>query len=230
MGSSLLKTTTTVRSATDDWVAFLNEHNIIEGIGGAPDPFRVIRLNEELWGRNRSATQQTLPGMAGGVPAGEPIATPASFLRDLRARFAATHRVRVHAGDITLPAILRHLASVITASRALLDLEDDWDGEGSVGYSYETWFRAIRFLASSAERLWEELGIVTPAPDIGAGPDGSIDLHWPLPHRELLINFPRDTTQDAGFYGDDGNRGEPIEGKLSTDRSRMWVLMWLANQ
>ncbi len=232
--NAVISRSTLTELECNDWPALLERHKLIEGVGGASDPYKVIRVHDELWDRDRALAQQALPGLGTTSQAaespGESIATPARFLRDLRARFALTSRVQVHGAELTLPFALRHIATEINASRSLLDLEEGWDGEGTVSYSYKTWIRAVRFLASNADRLWEEMGYLTLAPNIGPGPDGSIDLHWTLPRRELLINFPQDYSRDAGFYGDNGKRGEPIEGKLNTAESRMWVLMWLANQ
>jgi hypothetical protein len=140
---------------------------------------------------------------------------------------SAIERTRVRAGDTTLPAELDRLADEIEDSRCILDLNDDWDGEGSEGYKRSTWSRAIRFLCSNAERVWVNTGDVVSTPDITPGPRGSIDVHWRLPDRELLINFPADESKPGRFYGDDGNKGTPIEGELEPGDSNMWMLMWL---
>lgn len=91
----------------------------------------------------------------------------------------------------------------IEESREILDVPDDWDGEGTPAYSRATWERATSFVTHYAQRLWVEHGIRIPAPKILPGPDGSIDVHWEQESFELLVNVPAESTQRAEFYGDD---------------------------
>src|SRR5262245_38892437 len=91
---------------------------------------------------------------------------------------------------ISFPSELDHLRAVIEESRSMLDLEDDWDEAGSPGYDEATWRRAVEFLVQNAMLLREECHLRVEAPRIGKGPDGSIDLDWRLPKRELLVNIP----------------------------------------
>jgi hypothetical protein len=118
------------------------------------------------------------------------------------------------------------LLQAIKESRSLLDLQDDWDGEGSPGYAEATWLRAIEFLTSNAKCLKETAGTDIPVPFIEPGPHGSIDLHWRTSTRELLINVPSDLNQLAGFYGDN-LAGKSIKGKLNTSENNEWIMLWL---
>src|SRR5262249_55164350 len=47
---------------------------------------------------------------------------------------------------IEVPRELCPIADAIERSRGMLDLEDDWDGEGSPAYQQEDWERAVRML------------------------------------------------------------------------------------
>ncbi|AUX48809.1 uncharacterized protein SOCE26_103500 [Sorangium cellulosum] len=85
---------------------------------------------------------------------------------------------------------LAHVRDAIEASKKLLDLPNDWDGEGSQAYDRRTWDRATRFVATQAAYLWNAKAVL-PAPDIGPGPNGSIDLAWQEKVFKLLINVPR---------------------------------------
>jgi hypothetical protein len=134
----------------------------------------------------------------------------------------------LHVFGLALPETLRHLAEEMQRSRALLDLPDDWDEEGSPAYAETTWLRAAGFLAENASRLWEEYGVVIEAPRIRKGPEGSIDLDWRTPRRELLINVPTAPEEPAAYYGDDGSGGHSIKGTLDTSARNQWLLMWLA--
>src|SRR5271165_742010 len=79
------------------------------------------------------------------------------------------------------------LKAEIEQASKMLELEDDWDGEGSQTYSRDTFNRAVAFLTRHSEQL-KPYGIRLPVPKIGPGPDGSIDLHWKRRSWELLVN------------------------------------------
>jgi hypothetical protein len=124
------------------------------------------------------------------------------------------------------PSLSAELSIAIENSRAILDLENDWDGEGGVGYSETTWLRATDFLRENALRLWQMKGVWPAVPFIEPGPNGSIDLHWRTSKRELLINIPSDPNQPAGYYGDNF-ASETIKGKLDISENNEWIMVWL---
>lgn len=125
------------------------------------------------------------------------------------------------------PQLFSHIRNEIESSRRILELEDDFDDEGSPGYSEQVWKRAVEFLAKNAKWLLEIYGHLIDAPAILPGSGGSIDIHWDCPSYELLINFPADPQAMAGFYGDD--RGEiSIEGKFDPSTFNHGLLLWLA--
>lgn len=126
-----------------------------------------------------------------------------------------------------LGSALAHLEDEIEASRSMLELEDDWDGEGSPGYDVVTWQRAVDFLTKNASRLNEEYGGVIQSPRIRKGPQGSIDLHWRAPNRELLVNIPAVYGAPADYYGDDGTGGQQIKGTLDPERQGYHLMLWL---
>ena len=134
--------------------------------------------------------------------------------------------------DFKIPAYpvakLSLVDEAIEDSRRILELEDDWDGEGSSAYSVITWQRAVDFVSRYAERLREMLGIVMDAPEIMPGPNGSIDVDWETEAYELLVNIPSDATQHASFYGDDYG-SMVIKGTFNPDAFNRGLLLWLAN-
>lgn len=121
----------------------------------------------------------------------------------------------------------RYLAAEIDASRSMLELEDDWDGEGSPGYDEATWRRAVDFLVRNALRLNNEYGVALQSPRIRKGPRGSIDLHWRMPNRELLVNIPAKYGVPADYYGDDGAGGQQIKGMLDPEKQGYHLMLWL---
>lgn len=120
------------------------------------------------------------------------------------------------------------LKAEIAQAKRILRLEDDWDGEGSLGYSEDTFNRATAFLTRHVKGLWERWGIRLPIPRIGPGPDGSIDLHWKLPSRELLVNISADANEVPTFYGD--NYGAlKNRGTLDPQNFNLEIAAWLMN-
>lgn len=94
------------------------------------------------------------------------------------------------------------LKKAIRKGRFLLTLGQNWDDEGSPGYSHETFRRVEGFLVTQFERL-KNRGRMMRLPSIQPGPDGSIDLHWKFVDWELLVNVPSDPGSPLNYYGDD---------------------------
>jgi hypothetical protein len=118
------------------------------------------------------------------------------------------------------------LKEAIAASRSLLALEPDWDGEGSPGYAEGTWQRMGKFLTDHSAYLKKTSGVDAPIPEIHPGPAGSIDLLWKSSSYELLVNIPTNPDSPASFYGDDkGNLS--IKGKLHPSKFNQGLLQWL---
>src|SRR5262245_45212970 len=113
-----------------------------------------------------------------------------------------------------LPEALAPVAFAVVSSRTMLELTDDWDGEGSPGYQQSTWLRAVAFIVDNALAYLEEHGVPVPAPKVRKGPAGSIDLHWREPERELLVNIPAHAATAADYYGDDRSGGHIVKGTL----------------
>ena len=122
---------------------------------------------------------------------------------------------------------LSHILEAIQKSRRILDLQDDWDEEGSPGYAASTWERATGFLADNAIRLWRDKGVYVDAPRVLPGPEGSIDLHWRSHDRQLLINVPPDVDEPATYYGQK-SVDQVVKGNLDTSAQNEWLLMWIA--
>ena len=118
------------------------------------------------------------------------------------------------------------LRKAIDESNSLLELNDDWDGEGSLGYSESTLKKTIQYLEENARAYFLSSGVWITAPAICPGPNGSIDLLWKLDDRELLINIPVEDNGLANYYGDDLGINT-IKGKLKLTEKYEWILMWL---
>jgi hypothetical protein len=122
-------------------------------------------------------------------------------------------------------AVPSDVEMAIRESYGILDLGEDWDGEGAVPYEPDTLNRAVGFVRLHSVSA-AKLGLRLRAPRILPGPDGSIDILWRSGGFELLINFPADPSVSVTFYGDD-KRGSVVRGTLSSDTPTVSLLPWL---
>jgi hypothetical protein len=90
----------------------------------------------------------------------------------------------------------------------MLELQDNWDDEGSLPVAEATWKVATSFLRRQADVYWKHHSAVIPIPHIMPGSDGSVDIHWKTGRFELLVNISSDPEFRAGFYGDDYGRSK----------------------
>src|SRR5579871_4726320 len=88
---------------------------------------------------------------------------------------------------------LKRVRDSIEASRYVLALSRDWDGEGATPIAVETWRRATEFLSRNAEALWAAHGVQVYAPRILPVPDGSLDIHW----KTIRLNIMATTRMGA---------------------------------
>ncbi len=128
--------------------------------------------------------------------------------------------------DAPVPPELTPLAQALDQSAELLELEDDWDEQGSPGYQESTLERAKHFVWTNTLRLWETLDLSIDVPRILPGPDGSIDVHWKHGQRQLFLNVPADDDKPATYYGDDRSLNV-VKGSLDTSAQQEWLLLWL---
>ncbi|MEA2527710.1 MAG: hypothetical protein QOF73_4937, partial [Thermomicrobiales bacterium] len=123
---------------------------------------------------------------------------------------------------------LSEVAKRIEASRRILDLEDNWDDEGSIAYDEATWRAAVQIVVDSANAYWDSTQQVAPVPAISPGPDGSIDVTWRVGRRQVLINVPPAGEGPAVFSGLDAeDKDRSVEGRIGTDKNQEWLLTWL---
>ncbi len=127
---------------------------------------------------------------------------------------------------IELPIRLSKLARSIEESMYILELEEDFDGEESVGYQFSTWERAIDFLVNYSKWALEAYKIIIDSPKIYQGPDGSIDILWKTQGYKLLINIPEKLDCPASFYGDDFKM-DKIKGTFDPLKLNRGLLMLL---
>lgn len=129
---------------------------------------------------------------------------------------------------LRLPAELSRLAERLERSRAMLALGDDWDGEGSPGYDEATWHRAAQLVVDAATARHRQRNADIPLPIISKGDEGSIDVQWRTPHRNVLINVPAALDEPATFYAhDDENPQRDFGGEVAPGERNERLLAWL---
>ena len=102
------------------------------------------------------------------------------------------------------------LREELIKARDLLELPDNFDGEGSPRYGMETFKLATDFVASLWELLSDQNFEEIQVPNILPGPDGTIDIYWDSPKFALLINVSTSEKQAISYYGKTGDK--EIEG------------------
>jgi hypothetical protein len=87
----------------------------------------------------------------------------------------------------------RWLGPVVDRLNHLLQLQDGWDGPGTLGFDIEV-----------AQKTIEILGLIaaeeTRPPSISPGQDGSLQLAWYAREFELEIDVPRSGNVTVSFY------------------------------
>lgn len=97
------------------------------------------------------------------------------------------------------------LKKVILDSKYILDLGDNWDDEGSIGYSSVSLKSSIKFLLDFNIWIKKLYDAKLYLPSINHGPKGSIDLIWMEDDFRLFINI--DYFNNKGnFYSDSLNQ------------------------
>jgi len=128
----------------------------------------------------------------------------------------------------SLPSTLGLVAERLERSRAMLGLDFDWDGEGSPGYKEPTWQLAAELVVKTATGYYQSKQKPAPAAVITKGDEGSIDVQWRTPTRNILINVPADLSDDVHYFAHDaGAPGHSFGAKLNPRVSNEWLLTWL---
>jgi hypothetical protein len=144
------------------------------------------------------------------------------------ARVAGTQKGRAVEGGIAVPEELAHFVPAIESSRAMLNLEDDWDGEGSLGYAEETWRRAVGIAIESAISFLLTHDEAVPTPAFSKGPDGSVDVVWRSGSRKVMINVPAEEDEPITYHGFDREISQrEIKAILDPVDHNKWIVVWL---
>jgi hypothetical protein len=111
----------------------------------------------------------------------------------------------------------------------ILELRDNWDGEGSKTYNVETLKKAKSFLISLIQDFWMLYNLELDLPMIFPGIDGDIDIEWKNKKFQLLISIPEKDENLTGLYGSDYAEDE-IELDFDSTKKNLRLLSWLKKQ
>jgi hypothetical protein len=133
--------------------------------------------------------------------------------------------IRIVSKNISDTLLERNLRSAINSSKWILDLDDNFDGEGSIGFKEATWKRAVDYVEKQMKVLWMNGLNNIDVPRILPATEGNIAIHWKNPRYELLITIPAESDKPATFYGD--NYGElKIKGSFPLSNNNPCFLDW----
>ena len=101
----------------------------------------------------------------------------------------------------------------------ILSLEDDWDDDGAKRILPKTAEKAKLYLIQM-NKLLAEKSLQLGDPHLYPEADGEIGFHWKTRQYELLLGIPEED-KPASYYGDDGARGNKMEGFLKLDNTKI---------
>jgi hypothetical protein len=119
------------------------------------------------------------------------------------------------------------IRSTVQSARSLTELGENWDGEGSQGYSLNTWRRVKKFMLTHALVSQSLFRSTLPVPVINPADRGSLDVFWRLSDRQLLVNFPADKTAPITYYGQNNAGNSTVSGRTTGREHRLDLVAWL---
>ena len=112
-----------------------------------------------------------------------------------------------------VPVELSFIIESIKKSEYILDLEDDFDDNGSQKYAKSTWLSSIEFLINYSNSLYDTFNVIIEKPKIYNGPNSSIDILWENEKYTFLININKNGL-DASFYAENNSNTQSIKGQF----------------
>lgn len=117
------------------------------------------------------------------------------------------------------------LINELRDSIEILNLGDNWDGEGSQGYQKKTWKKMVNFLQEMAFKYFIDTNLYLNSPLVYPGSKGDLDVHWKTKEFELFLSIPQSDDDPIIYYGDDYKKNV-IEGSFEKDNFEE-ILSWL---
>ena len=126
----------------------------------------------------------------------------------------------------SFPFELIHILNEIENSSNIIDLDKNWDDEGALQISFNTWKKATLFISNYSKWIYNNQNVIISEPDIAAVSDGSIDLTWSSEHARLLVNI-KEAETTASYYGDYFTENNNIKGNIPMNEINEFFAYWL---
>ncbi len=118
--------------------------------------------------------------------------------------------------------LIRTINNIIENSKYIFKLQDNWDNEGSIGYSEDTWKKSIKFIIQYLEWVYsrypEKILIV---PNMFYGKNGGIDFLWEDKGFKMLIRIDKNVSKGT-FYATYENQSS--EGTFNIDNFKPYMI------
>lgn len=114
--------------------------------------------------------------------------------------------------SLKIPTGNKELESVFIEGKYILDMKDDWDDEGAIGYTSESWRAAAHFIINFNRWLKGIFSGSLHLPKMHHGPKGTIDVIWNEDNFRLFINI--DFNNKKGTFYSDTPKKQFSEGEF----------------
>lgn len=114
--------------------------------------------------------------------------------------------------SLKIPTTNKELESVLIKGKYILDLKDNWDEEGSVGYTIESWKSAAKFIINFNRWIKGIFAGSLHLPKMHHGPKGTIDVVWHEDNFRLFVNI--DYANNKGTFYSDSPNTQVAEGEF----------------
>lgn len=116
---------------------------------------------------------------------------------------------------------------IIAEASKYLTYTENWDDEGSPGYTISTLNRTRNVLSKYEKYIWKKYKSYAIMPEINPGPNGSFDLYWKSMSRSFLLNVPADNNNPITYYGEGEKGNNSIKGTLDDKSPSECFFEWI---
>lgn len=109
-------------------------------------------------------------------------------------------------------SLIPYLELAIIESKYILELKDDWDENGSIGYTSKNWTSAIQFTIDFYSWVSNFYSGKLLIPKIYHGPDGSFDIICRENDFRIFLNI--DPLKNTGSFYSDRAKSQITEGNI----------------
>lgn len=128
--------------------------------------------------------------------------------------------------SVKLENDLDYINQAIDDAKYISDLEADWDENGALEISKDTFGTAKNIVLKYSQYMFNYFSILLPAPSINPVNNGSIDLLWKNADKVLLLNIKPNETL-AHYYGLNTHTKIDFQGSIRINEIETFFATWL---